>query len=99
MGLREPNLLLEHICLVIFLTLSGIVVFLFFPYHLGKFVMNTITLPEEMVPTHFERSVLTIIGYCLTAIVLFFASFLVTFTGSKPLKRAVDTSYNIVKVS
>ena len=99
LGLDGSLVFIEHVFWVISLNTLLILIFAFFPYHIGAFSLKQFGITHFTTVFYFDCLIVTLFGYIVVAMALVLLHFLASFLKFHKAQRLLGLSYMIVKVS
>lgn len=99
LGLDGSLVFLEHVFWVISLNTLFILIFAFFPYHMGLMALSVLGLREPAAASHFEGLLTTLVGYCLVGMFLVILHRIAALFGLGKARRILGLCYVVVKVA
>lgn len=99
LGLDGSLKFLEHVFWVISLNTMFIVIFAYFPHHVGKFTLSFLNMRETASASHFEGLLTTLVGYCSVGVIFVMFHRVADFLGCYRARRILGLCYVVVKVS
>ncbi|XP_049603484.1 E3 ubiquitin-protein ligase MARCHF6 isoform X2 [Syngnathus scovelli] len=99
LGLDGSLVFLEHVFWVVSLNALFILLFAFFPYHIGHFSVVGLGFEKQILASHFEGLLTTVVGYILLAGALVIFHALTSLVKFQRSKRLLGLCYVVVKVS
>eukprot|EP00096_Caligus_rogercresseyi_P009390 TRINITY_DN3181_c0_g1_i1.p1 TRINITY_DN3181_c0_g1~~TRINITY_DN3181_c0_g1_i1.p1 ORF type:complete len:884 (+),score=278.07 TRINITY_DN3181_c0_g1_i1:61-2712(+) len=98
-GFDGSLVFLEHVFWAISLNTLFILVFAFFPYHIGHFTILGFELKSLIGGSHFEGMLTTLYGYCISGVCLVLIHSITSVLKLRKLSRFLGQSYVVVKVA
>uniref|UniRef100_A0A0K2V986 RING-type E3 ubiquitin transferase n=1 Tax=Lepeophtheirus salmonis TaxID=72036 RepID=A0A0K2V986_LEPSM len=98
-GFDGSLVFLEHVFWAISLNTLFILIFAFFPYHIGHFTILGFELKSFIGGTHFEGMLTTLYGYCISGVSLVVIHSITSILKLRKVSRFLGQCYVVVKVA
>ncbi|XP_065342730.1 E3 ubiquitin-protein ligase MARCHF6 isoform X2 [Cloeon dipterum] len=99
LGLDGSLVFLEHVFWVVSLNTLFVLIFAFFPYHIGNYIVMGITIGPYVAASHFDGLVTTLVGYCAIGVILVLLHAISKVLQLRKICRGLGLCYVVVKVS
>jgi len=76
-----------------------VLIFAFFPYHIGHYIVMGVTIGPYVAASHFDGLVTTLVGYCAIGVILVFLHATSKVLQLRKICRGLGLCYVVVKVS
>jgi len=75
-----------------------VLIFAFFPYHIGHYIVMGVTIGPYVTASHFDGLVTTLVGYCAIGVILVLLHAVSKLLQLRKICRGLGLCYVVVKV-